>query len=82
MFALHLALHFVNKYPHIHKSFIDILAFKWSRIEVGGQPHKHAFVRDGDEKEVISVSVDATGETPVASIKVGVKDLLGGFKFL
>lgn len=38
-FALHLGLHFVNKYKHITKAFIDIIALKWSRIEVcGGVP--------------------------------------------
>jgi urate oxidase len=33
-FALHLGLHFVTKYAHITKAFIDIIALKWSRIEV------------------------------------------------
>ncbi|ORY33400.1 uricase [Naematelia encephala] len=78
LFALHLGLHFVNKYAHIHKAFIDIIALKWSRIEVNGKPHKWSFVRDGDEKGVISVAVDATSgpENAKASVQVGLKDLL------
>lgn len=77
-FALHLALHFVNKYPHIHKSFVDIIALKWSRIEVGGKPHGWSFVRDGEEKGIIEVSVDASAgkESPKGSLKIGMKDLL------
>lgn len=34
LFALHLATHFVTKYPHIHKAFVDIDSLRWSRIEV------------------------------------------------
>ena len=79
VFALHLALHFVTKYAHIHKAFIDIIAFKWSRIEVGGQPHKWSFVRDGEEKGIIECSVDASQgvEAAKGSLKIGMKDLLG-----
>jgi urate oxidase len=33
-FALHLGLHFVHKYAHIHKAFIDIISLRWSRIPV------------------------------------------------
>nr|ODN92502.1 urate oxidase [Cryptococcus depauperatus CBS 7841] len=32
IFALHLGLHFVNKYVHIKKTFIDIVQLRWSRI--------------------------------------------------
>ncbi|KAG8980212.1 hypothetical protein FRB90_007751, partial [Tulasnella sp. 427] len=50
LFALHIGLHFVTKYDHLNKSFVEIQQFKWSRIPVGGKDHKHSFVRDGDEK--------------------------------
>ncbi|ODN94699.1 urate oxidase [Cryptococcus wingfieldii CBS 7118] len=78
IFALHLALHFVTKYAHIHKAFIDIIDLKWSRIAVDGKPHKWSFVRDGDEKAIVECAVDASKgvESATADLKVGVKDLL------
>ncbi|KAG9104998.1 hypothetical protein FRC06_002919 [Ceratobasidium sp. 370] len=78
LYALHLGTHFVTKYPHIHKAFIDVEQLKWSRIEVEGTPHKHSFVRDGEEKIVVKAEVDATaGKDKVsATVEAGIKDLL------
>ena len=56
-FALHIASYVVQKYPHIHKAFVDIESLKWSRIPVQGIEHKHSFVRDGEEKRLTSVEV-------------------------
>jgi len=80
LFAFHIGLHFVNKYDHISKSVVTIEQLKWSRIPVGekGEPHKHSFVRDGDEKLVIKVEVDASeGKDKIkGSFAGGLKDLL------
>jgi len=88
LFALHLGIHFVTTYPHIHKSQIRLEKLKWSRIVIpnaggstgDGMPpgHKHSFVRDGEEKETVEVWVDATKGTDdlSATIKAGLKDLL------
>lgn len=77
-FALHLGLHFIKRYPHIHKAFVDIISLKWSRIAVDGVPHKWAFVRDGEEKGLVEVVVDGTAgyEGATASVRVGMRDLL------
>ncbi len=77
-FALELGLHFVNTYSHIHKAHVDITKLKWSRIPVKGQPHKHSFVRDGEDKRHVSVVVDATkGKNNLsATCKSGLSDLL------
>ncbi|GAB1521915.1 hypothetical protein RhiTH_005014 [Rhizoctonia solani] len=79
LYGLHLGTHFVTKYPHIHKAFITIEQLKWTRIDVEGTPHKHSFVRDGEEKIVVNVEVDATaGKDKVsANVTAGIKDLLG-----
>jgi urate oxidase len=79
LYALHLGTHFVTKYPHIHKAFITVEQLKWSRIPVDGTPHKHSFVRDGEEKIVVNVEVDGTAGEDKISAKVdsGIKDLLG-----
>lgn len=58
LFAIHLASHMVTKYPHVQKAFVDVQLLKWSRIPVQGVPHKHSFVRDGDEKRTTSVEVN------------------------
>ncbi|CAE6425433.1 unnamed protein product [Rhizoctonia solani] len=70
LYGLHLGTHFVTKYPHIHKAFITIEQLKWSRITVEGTPHKHSFVRDGEEKIVVNVEVDATAGKDKVSAKV------------
>ncbi|KAM0756074.1 putative urate oxidase [Meredithblackwellia eburnea MCA 4105] len=77
-FALELATHFVTRYSHIHKAHVDIVKHKWSRIAVAGQPHKHSFVRDGEEKRTVSVTVhDSLGKNNLqGTINAGVKDLL------
>ena len=60
-FALELATHFVTKYNHIHKAFVDIEQLKWSRIVLeegpNAQGHKHSFIRDGDEKRTAKAEV-------------------------
>lgn len=80
LFALHLGIHFVTTYPHIHKSQIQIERLKWSRITLPNKPegHNHSFVRDGDEKETVEVWVDGTQgkDKLTASVKAGLKDLL------
>lgn len=81
LFALHLGIHFVTTYPHIHKSNVTVEKLKWSRIVLEGAPegHNHSFVRDGEEKETVDVWVDGTAGTDklTATIKAGLKDLLG-----
>jgi urate oxidase len=77
-FALELAVHFVKTYAHIHKAHVDITVLKWSRIPVAGKPHKHSFVRNGEEKRFTEVTVDGTlGKDKLkGSVKSGVKELL------
>ncbi|KZS92566.1 uricase [Sistotremastrum niveocremeum HHB9708] len=78
LFAIEIATYFVTKYPHIHKAFVDIEKLKWSRIVVDGKPHPHSFTRDGDEKVIVNVEVDATKgkDALVATVKSGIKELL------
>lgn len=78
LYALHLGTHFVTKYSHIHKAFITVEQLKWSRISVEGDPHKHSFVRDGEEKIVVNAEIDGTSGKDKISAKIesGIKDLL------
>lgn len=80
VFALHLGIHFVTTYPHIHKSQIRLEKLKWSRIVLPSAPegHNYSFVRDGEEKETVEVWVDAMNgkDALTATIAAGLKDLL------
>ncbi|KAJ7785155.1 hypothetical protein DFH07DRAFT_864385 [Mycena maculata] len=81
-FALHLATHLVSKYAHIHKAFVSVEQLRWSRIPVEGEQgateHPHAFIRDGDDKRIVKVEVDASAgkDKLVASVTAGISDLL------
>ncbi|OSX59142.1 hypothetical protein POSPLADRAFT_1041273 [Postia placenta MAD-698-R-SB12] len=85
-FAIHLGTHLVSKYAHIHKAFVTIEKLRWARIPVktgvAGQEetklHPHSFYRDGDDKRVTSVEIDATGGKDKITAKVtsGISDLL------
>lgn len=59
MFALHLGSHIVEKYAHIHKAFVTVEKLRWQRIPVGGKEHTHSFWRDGDDKRITNVEVNA-----------------------
>ncbi|TFK50264.1 uricase [Heliocybe sulcata] len=81
-FALHLATFLLSKYPHLHKAFVDVDRLRWSRIPVVGQgessAHPHSFIRDGEEKQAVSVELDASQgkDKMVAVVKGGMRDLL------
>ncbi|KAG6847965.1 hypothetical protein H0H93_004580 [Arthromyces matolae] len=85
-FALHLGTHIVSRYSHLHKAFITIEQLRWSRISTDSirtpgnedKGHTHAFLRDGDDKRVVQVEIDAsTGkENLIARVSAGISDLL------
>ncbi|EIW83619.1 uricase [Coniophora puteana RWD-64-598 SS2] len=84
-FALHLGTHIVSKYAHIHRAFVDVEQLRWSRIPIAsdtveGQtaPHPHAFWRDGGEKRIVKVEVDASAgkDKLVGRVSAGLVDLL------
>lgn len=65
----------MTRYEHISTSYIDLVTHKWSRISVDGEPHKWSFVRDGEEKETVSLVVKKDGGL-TAELKCGLKDLI------
>ncbi|SDY55477.1 urate oxidase [Geodermatophilus africanus] len=70
-FALRLARHFAGAYPWICGARIAVDSFGWQRIAVGGQPHEHAFRRDGGEVRTAVVTVDGAD----AHVLAGLRDL-------
>jgi urate oxidase len=55
-FALRLARHFTNDFPTVNKARVSIEEYPWARIEVGGTPHPHSFIRSGSEKRLAMVT--------------------------
>jgi urate oxidase len=57
-FGLRLARHFAGAYDWITGARIGIESYGWDRIPLGGQPHDHAFSRNGGEVRTAVVTVD------------------------
>ncbi|KAG6909535.1 hypothetical protein DXG01_016928 [Tephrocybe rancida] len=86
-FALHLGTHLVSRYAHINKAFITIEQLRWSRISVNNsqapdgaeQGHSHAFLRDGEDKRIVKVEIDASAgkDKLLGRVSAGISDLLG-----
>jgi urate oxidase len=70
-FALALARHHLAAGPTVTGARVRIVQYPWSRIEVGGVPHEHAFTRDSGERVAI---VDATAAG--AEVQAGIDNLL------
>jgi len=71
-FGLRLARHFVDDFEPIHRARVRIEEYPWARIEAGGAPHPHAFLRASDEKRTATV-VYEQGQAWVVS---GLADLV------
>jgi urate oxidase len=71
-FALRLARHFAGAYEWISGARVAVDAHGWDRIAVGGQPHEHAFRRDGGEVRTVVVTVDGAD----AHVLAGLRDLV------
>jgi urate oxidase len=52
LFASIVAAHFPATYRHISGARCSVIQHKWTRIQVDGKPHKHSFLRDGDDVRV------------------------------
>jgi len=81
-FGIHLGVHILSRYEHLHKAFVTIEQLRWARISADGKQgvaeHPHAFYRDGDEKRVVKIEVDATNgkDKMTAKVSAGITDLL------
>jgi urate oxidase len=71
-FGLRLARHFAGASPWITGARVAVESYGWSRIDVGGAPHDHAFRRDGGEVRTAVVTVDG-GD---AHVLAGITDLV------
>jgi urate oxidase len=67
-FGLRLARHFAGSYDWITGARVAVESYGWDRISVGGQPHDHAFSRNGSEVRTAVVTVDGGGVHVLAGL--------------
>lgn len=71
-FAVRLVEHFVATGPSVTRARVHIVEHPWTRLEIGGRPHEHAFQRGSGGKRVTSV----VGDGSEVEIEAGIDDLL------
>jgi urate oxidase len=71
-FGLRLARHFTGSYEWITGARVAVDSYGWDRIPVSGQPHDHAFSRNGAEVRTAVVTVDGDD----AHVLAGLTDLV------
>jgi urate oxidase len=71
-FGLRLARHFAGSYDWITGARVAVESYGWDRIAVEGQPHDHAFSRNGGEVRTAVVTVDGDD----AHVLAGLTDLV------
>lgn len=69
-----LARYFLDRYPHVEQVDVTATETRWSRIEIAGKPHDHAFTLDGNGKPFVKLSATRAGSTLSSGIT--------GFTFL
>jgi len=71
-FGLHLAKHFLDQNPQIHKVRVELSQKQWAQILDNGKPHPKAYQIAGNEKwnSIIEMTADKT------TVQSGISDLL------
>ena len=71
LFASVTANHFIEKYNHIHTTLVKVKTHRWTRMDVGGKPHPHSFMRDGSETRNVEATASRGGKIQVRSAIAG-----------
>jgi urate oxidase len=61
--------HFVTTFPWVHGGRWEAEQYTWDRIVAEGEPHDHAFVRDGHETRTCVVQMDGDETFVVSGLK-------------
>ena len=67
-FALRLGRHFVSDHRAVRRARVSIAEQPWTRITAGGNPHPHAFEREGSEQRLTAVTCTEDSEWVVSGI--------------
>jgi len=71
-FALILGEHFVRRYEPVAQATIEITERAWDRLEIGGQPHPHAFQAASDARRF----AQAICRADRSEVAAGIRDLV------
>jgi len=71
-FGIHVAKHFHDTNPQIHKVRVELSQKQWTQIQDNGNPHPQAYQRGSDEKWNAVIELNADGMT----VQSGISDLL------
>jgi urate oxidase len=71
-FGQRLVEHFLTAAPGIRSARVHLVEYPWTRLEVDGRPHEHAFQRGSGGNRVATV----TGDGGEPRIEAGIDDLL------
>ena len=75
-FGIRLADHFAGSQPWISGARVAVESYGWDRIAVDGQPHDHAFSRNGGEVRTAVVTVDGSAPDAEAHVLAGLTGLV------
>ena len=67
-FGIRLARHFVSEFSSVYRARVSIEEHPWTRIDVEGKPHDHAFLRPGSEKRIATVTCTDDGTWVVGGL--------------
>jgi urate oxidase len=68
-FGLTLAQHFVADIEPVYRARIKLEMYPWRRLYRGGQPHPHAFAREGGQVRTATVTYDGRQSWVVSGVK-------------
>lgn len=71
-FGLRLTDYFLANNDQVSRVVIEIAEHGWTRINVGGNPHQHSFVKGGEEKRTTKIDAARDG----ATVESGIEDLI------
>jgi urate oxidase len=74
-FGLLLGRHLLAENPRFRQVEVALSARPWSRVEVAGRPHPHAFLESGASRRRALVQVSREGIETIA-VRAGIADLL------
>jgi urate oxidase len=67
-YGLALARHFVDDVEQVSRARVRLEMYPWERLEHDGQPHPHAFVRDGGHVRTATVTYDGDRSWVVSGV--------------
>jgi urate oxidase len=71
-FGVTLAEHFIKTYKHVTRAEVNLVEHCWQRMSVGGKPHNHSFLEQGQAKPLAKIVATRKG----TAVESGIENLL------